>query len=118
MELGLFLKLLAIFNIVILGSVWLLAPQVGLGKNPGPRALMVARALGTDLVVIGIMNWIISTLPEATMRTFIVPNMLMHLVPAVVISRYVMTSTLPRKEIVGAVLHYVPFIGLAVYLVA
>jgi hypothetical protein len=118
MDLELFLKLLAIYNIVLLGSVWLLAPQVGLGKNPEPRALMVARALGTDLVVIGIMDWMISTLPLATMQRFIWPNILMHIVPAIVVSRYILLGVFPKKEIMGVVLHIIPLAGLVFYIVA
>jgi hypothetical protein len=93
---------------VVLGAVWLIAPTTGLGEHPDARSLLVARALGTDLVVIGIMNWIISRRDEATARPFLLPNILMHVVPAAIIITLIAVGTFGAADWLGAGLHLAP----------
>ncbi|MFI5914351.1 hypothetical protein [Dactylosporangium sp. NPDC051541] len=102
------LKVVAVLDIVVLGAVWLAAPGAGLGADPDAHALLVARALGTDLVVIGVMNWIVSRREEGLARAFLAPNFVMHAVPAAIIVAYIAGGRFGAGEWVGAVLHIVP----------
>jgi hypothetical protein len=110
------LKAVAVLDIVVLGAVWLIAPATGLGDDPDARSLLVARALGTDLVVIGIMNWIISRGENASMRQFLLPNIVMHVVPAAIIVTLILGGTFGAADWLGACLHIAPAAVLAWYL--
>lgn len=55
------MRVLAVYYILVLGAVWLAAPRSSLGHDHSAYALFVARVLGADLVIIGIMNWLISS---------------------------------------------------------
>jgi hypothetical protein len=112
------LKAVAVLDIVVLGAVWLIAPASGLGAHPDARALLVARALGTDLVVIGIMNWIISRRDEASARPFLLPNFLMHIVPAAIIVALIADGTFGGADWLGAGLHLAPAAVLLWWLIA
>ncbi|WP_425686026.1 hypothetical protein [Micromonospora sp. DT201] len=103
-------------DIVVLGAVWLIAPATGLGDDPDSRSLLVARALGTDLVVIGIMNWIISRRDTASMRPFLLPNIVMHVVPAAIIVTLILDGTFGAADWLGAGLHIAPALVLTWYL--
>jgi hypothetical protein len=118
MKLSLVLKAVAVLDIVVLGAVWLIAPQTGLGEHPDARALLVARALGTDLVTIGIMNWIISRRDDAFARSFLLPNILMHVVPAAIIITLIADGTFSGADWLGAGLHVIPAVVLGWYLVS
>lgn len=118
MKLSLVLKAVAVLDIVVLGAVWLIAPQTGLGEHTDARALLVARALGTDLVTIGIMNWIISRRDDASARPFLLPNILMHVVPAAIIITLIADGTFSGADWLGAGLHVVPAAVLGWYLVS
>jgi hypothetical protein len=102
------LKAVALLDIVVLGAVWLVAPTTGLGDHPDARSLLVARALGTDLVVIGIMNWIISRREAASARPFLLPNILMHMVPATIIIVLIVDGAFGAADWLGAGLHLAP----------
>ncbi|MFG1842112.1 hypothetical protein ACGFH8_27215 [Micromonospora sp. NPDC049175] len=99
-------------DIVVLGAVWLIAPGTGLADHPDARSLLVARALGTDLVVVGMMNWIISRGQDATMRQFLLPNIVMHVVPAAIIVTLILGGTFGAADWLGAVLHIAPAVVL------
>jgi hypothetical protein len=107
-RLSLVLKVVAVLDIAVLGAVWLIAPAAGLGDDPDARSLLVARALGTDLVVIGIMNWIISRREGASMRAFLLPNIAMHTVPAAIIVALIIGGAFGAADWLGAGLHIAP----------
>jgi hypothetical protein len=111
-KLSLVLKAVAVLDIVVLGAVWLVAPAVGLAEHPDARSLLVARALGTDLVVIGLMNWIISSREDAAMRPFLLPNIVMHVVPAAIIVALILGGTFGPADWLGAGLHIAPAVVL------
>jgi hypothetical protein len=107
-KLSLVFKAVALLDVIVLGSVWLVAPATGLGEHPDARSLLVARALGTDLVVIGIMNWLISRRDDAFARPFLLPNLLMHAVPATIIVALIAGGTFGGSDWLGAGLHVAP----------
>jgi hypothetical protein len=107
-RLSIALKVVAALDIFVLGAVWLAAPTTGLGDHPDARSLLVARALGTDLVTIGVMNWIISRRDEASARPFLLPNILMHVVPATIIVALIVEGTFGGGDWLGAGLHLAP----------
>ncbi|WP_328652174.1 hypothetical protein OG598_31170 [Micromonospora sp. NBC_00330] len=95
-------------DIVVLGAVWLIAPGTGLADHPDARSLLVARALGTDLVVVGMMNWIISSREDPVMRPFLLPNIVMHVVPAAIIVTLIFSGIFGAADWLGAGLHIAP----------
>ncbi|MEV6301269.1 hypothetical protein AB0M02_17805 [Actinoplanes sp. NPDC051861] len=117
MTLARFLKALALYNVVLLGLVWIAAPQAGLGAEPDPYATMIARALGTNLVVIGVMNWLVSSQPIPLMRKFLWPNLATHLVPAAISTANILAGTFPARNWIGVVIHLIPAVALIAYAV-
>jgi hypothetical protein len=113
-----FLKVLAVFDIFALGLVWLLAPRTGLDPHTGPQAVFVARALGTDLIAIGAMNWLISTQAVALIRLILWPNLLMHAVPAMLGAVLVLNGTFGPPSLVGVAMHAVPALAVGYLIVA
>ncbi|MEV7985341.1 hypothetical protein [Micromonospora sp. NPDC085948] len=112
MKPSLVLKAVAVLDIVVLGAVWLIAPGIGLADHPDARSLLVARALGTDLVVVGVMNWIISGRDDAAMRPFLLPNLVMHVVPAAIIVTLIFSGAFGAADWLGAGLHIAPVVVL------
>src|SRR3712207_2566184 len=111
MTLSRFLKALALYNVILLGLVWIAAPQTGLGDDAGPYATMIARALGTNLVVIGVMNWLVSSQSVPLMRKFLWPNMATHLVPAAISTVNILAGTFPARNWTGVVIHLIPAVA-------
>ena len=81
MNARIFMRVLAVYYALALGVVWLAAPRSGLGHDHTANALFAARVLGADLVIIGIMNWLISSQPMALVRKAMWANVLMNLIP-------------------------------------
>jgi hypothetical protein len=48
-----FMRVLAVYYVLALGAVWLVAPRSGLGHDHSADAVFVARALGADLAIKG-----------------------------------------------------------------
>jgi len=117
MTLKVFLRILALFDALALGAVWLSSPTTGLDPQPGPHAMLVARALGTDLLVIAIMNWLVSSQSGELMRRFLWPNLLMHTVPAVISLVYIADGSFGPQAWTGVALHGIAAVSVAVLIV-
>jgi hypothetical protein len=112
------MKALAVYHAVALGAVWLIAPRTGLGHDQSAHAVFVARALGTDLVVVAIMNWLLGSQPTGLIRRALWANILLNLVPVVMGTVYVLDGSFGASGWVGVGAHAVPLLVILYYLTA
>jgi hypothetical protein len=80
--------------------------------------VFVARALGTDLVVVAIMNWLLSSQPTGAIRGALWVNVLLNLVPVVMGTVYVLDDSFGASGWVGVGAHAVPLLVVLYYLTA
>jgi hypothetical protein len=113
-----FMRVLAVYYALALGAVWLAAPRSGLGHDHGADAVFVARALGADLVIIGIMNWLISSQSAALVRKALWANVLMNVIPVVLGTVNVLNGDFGASGWVGVGAHAIPLAALLAYLTA
>jgi hypothetical protein len=113
-----FMRVLAVYYALALGAVWLAAPRSGLGHDHSANALFVARVLGADLVIIGIMNWLISSQPTGLVRKALWANVLMNLVPVVLGTVNTLNGSFGASGWVGVAAHAIPLVAILFYLTA
>jgi len=113
-----FMRVLAVYYALALGVVWLAAPRSGLGHDHTANALFAARVLGADLVIIGIMNWLISSQPMALVRKAMWANVLMNLIPVALGTVNVINSSFGASGWVGVAAHAIPLAAILLYLTA
>lgn len=116
MDVSLFLKLLTIW-LSLLGIVWIINPKAGLHESVGVHSIFVARLVGAYQIVIGIMNWIISTQSHTLVRQFLWVDLLMNAIPIALISVNILSHKFAKQEVAGIVAHALPVVGLVVYLI-
>lgn len=112
------MRVLAVYYVLALGAVWLVAPRSGLGHDYSANAVFVARALGADLVIIGIMNWLVSSQPAGLVRKAMWANVLMNVVPVVLGTVNVLNGSFGGSGWVGVGAHAIPLAALLFYLIA
>jgi hypothetical protein len=108
----LFMRALAVYYALALGAVWLIAPRSGLGHDHSVYAVFGARALGADLVVVGIMNWLISAESTRLVRRALWANALLNLAPVIMGAIYVLDGSFTSTGWVGVGAHAIPLIGI------
>jgi hypothetical protein len=113
-----FMRILAVYYAVALGAVWLAAPRSGLGHDHSANAVFVARVLGTDLVIIGIMNWLISSQPAGLVWKAMWANVLMNVIPVALGTVNVLNGSFGASGWVGVAAHAIPLAALLLYLTA
>ena len=113
-----FMKILAVYYALALGAVWLIAPRTGLDQHDSAHAVFVARALGTDLVVVAIMNWLVSSQPAGLIRRVLWANVLLNLVPVVMGIAYVLDGSFGASGWTGVGAHAIPLLCVLYYLTA
>lgn len=111
-----FMKVLAVYYVVPLGATWLVAPQSGLGDNPGVHAEFVARVLGGYLIVIAAMNWLISSQPVSLVRKAMLVNIVMNTIPAGISTVYILNGSFGASSWTGVGAHTIPIAALLYYL--
>ena len=116
MDVSVFLKLLAVW-LSLLGVVWVVNPKAGLHESVGDHSIFVARLTGAYQIIIGIMNWLISTQDHTLVRHFLWVDLLMNAIPIILISVNILSHKFAKREIAGIVGHALPVLGLVVYLI-
>jgi hypothetical protein len=117
MKLHIFIRVLAIYTIALFGFVWLLYPQAGLGNHADATSLLIARSLGTNMVIIGLIDWMVSFQEFELQRRFLSLNILVHTVPLAIITTNILTGTFDSSKWSGAILHVLPLIGCLYYVI-
>jgi hypothetical protein len=112
------LRVLAAYYAVPLGVVWLAVPGSGLGHDHGANAVFVARALGADLVIIGLLNWLTSSQPTALIRKVMWANVLMNVIPVILGTVNVLNGSFGTSGWVGVGAHAIPLAALLLWLTA
>jgi hypothetical protein len=80
--------------------------------------VFVARVLGADLVIIGIMNWLISSQPAGLVRKAMWANVLMNVIPVVLGTVNVLNGSFGASGWVGVGAHAIPLAALLLSLAA
>jgi hypothetical protein len=104
------MKALAVYYALALGAVWLITPRTGLDHQDSAHAVFVARALGTDLVVVAVMNWLISSQPTGLIRQALWANVLLNLVPVVMGTIYTLDGSFGASGWTGVGAHAIPLL--------
>ena len=115
MSLKIFLRIIAVWA-AALGMVWVTNPQAGLSAQDSAYAVMIARVLGADLIMIGLMTWIASGLAYKVQYVFLIPNVFVHAVPAALIVTNIANGSFTSSNWVGFVLHIIPLLGCLIFL--
>ena len=116
MDVSVFLKLLTVW-LSMLGIVWVINPKAGLHESVGVHGIFVARLVGAYQIIIGAMNWLISTQDHRLVQHFLWVDLLMNAIPIVLITANILSHKFAKSEIAGIVAHVLPVIGLVAYLV-
>lgn len=117
MRLQIFFRVLAVYTIGLFGMVWILYPQAGLGAHPNPFSLLIARSLGTNFIVIGLMDWVASYQPGHLQRILLGLNIVVHLIPAAINVINILNGTFDASKWAGVVFHALPLIGCLLFFV-
>lgn len=107
MNIKVILRILAVWA-GFLGAVWVVSPQSGLSSGDSAYAVMIARVLGADLLMIGLMTWFASNLAAKTQYLFVIPNVFVHAVPAALIAINITNGSFDAQNWTGFVLHIIP----------
>lgn len=116
MDVSLFLKLLTVW-LSLLGAVWIINPKAGLHESAGAHGLFVGRLVGTYQIIIGCMNWLISSQNYTLVHQFLWVDLCMNLVPIVLITVNILRRIFTKGEVAGIVAHALPVVCLVVYLI-
>ena|ERR1700722_2061420 len=111
MKLQIFMRVLAIYTIGLFGMVWILYPQAGLGTHPDPFCLLIARSLGTNFIVIGLMDWFTSFQTIRLQHILLGLNILVHTIPATINIINILNGTFDFSKWSGVVFHALPLIS-------
>jgi hypothetical protein len=117
MKLQIFFRALAVYTIGLFGLVWLLYPQAGLGAHPDPFSLLIARSLGTNFIVIGLMDWAVSNQRGRLQRILLGLNIVVHSIPAAINVIYILNGVFDTSKWAGVVFHALPLIGCLLFFV-
>jgi hypothetical protein len=113
-----FMKVLAVYYALALGAVWLIGPRTGLDHHDSAHAVFVARALGTDLIVVAIINWLVSSQPAGLVRGVLWANVPLNLVPVIMGIVYVLDGSFGSSGWTGVGAHAIPLLFILYYLTA
>ncbi|GLZ07522.1 hypothetical protein Acsp03_49880 [Actinomadura sp. NBRC 104412] len=104
------------FYYPLLGAVWLIAPQSGLGEDPDAHAEFVGRVLGGYLVTIAALNWLAGSSPAPFVRRVLWINVGMNAVPAAISTVNIANGSFGSSSWTGVVAHTIPIAWILAYL--
>jgi hypothetical protein len=115
MSVDLFLKIYAVY-LGLFSLVWAANPAAGLEENPDEKSLFVARLLGTNGIMIGVLAWLLSSQSHTIIREFLWVGIVVNLVPIILIVVNLIRGKFGKREYIGIASHALPLAGFAYYL--